>query len=342
MHLDFELQWLVTAVVAMLVIGLPLIVSRSSLPAQLQFEKITQDRLTPKQTEYFDGADAKLGPLGYHPLTTFRVVNLSGANLSRVYTSSSDPARILVALMSAPRGKMGHNYAENLTRYRDGAILTTKNSNLSTVFATMPGQIVQSFPGVEDLLELKRRHDAKAATLVSHGPLQRDDKTFFDDFRDYHKRFCDYQQSKKLLRFDERARIYRGTLRMALRGTANFLNPLADNFTVSRFAMGLLFGTVLPLIALYQPALLVRWLQPRMGLDPVMALTLLLGVAFTCAGVVVGSVFRQKSLIWAFLLGYVPIKLLGPAAGVGLGPCLWMALVAESVARWRMRREKLV
>jgi hypothetical protein len=53
-----------------------------------------------------------LKALGYQPFTTFHAVNLQSANLCRAYASSSDPARILVTLITAPRGKVAHNYAE--------------------------------------------------------------------------------------------------------------------------------------------------------------------------------------------------------------------------------------
>jgi hypothetical protein len=55
MQLDFESQWFVVAVIAMGGVGLPLIGSRVSLPAQLQFAEVSPDQLTPKQAQYFEG-----------------------------------------------------------------------------------------------------------------------------------------------------------------------------------------------------------------------------------------------------------------------------------------------
>jgi hypothetical protein len=341
-HLDFESQWFLMAIIAMLVVGLPLIAGRISLPAQLQFQEVPPDELTPRQAEHFDAADEKLKPLGYHPLSTFRAVNLKGANLSRVYTSTLNPARILVTLLSSPRRNVAHNYAEIISRYRDGAILTTKNSGLSSVFARMPEHIVKTYPGIDDLAELKARHDTQAASMTSHGPLHRDDKTFFADFNDYHKRFCEYQRSRGLLRLDKRAGVYHATVLTGLRGIRNFLNPLADNFTVPRFALGVLLGAALPVLVAYGSSALVDWLHSASELDPTLIVSLLLAAAFTLGGLTVGYLFQHKSFIWAFLLGYIPTKLLRPASGLELWFCVWMALVAHYVAHWRMRRARLV
>ncbi len=342
MHLDFESQWFLITVIAMLVVGLPLIAARISLPAQLQFQEVPPDELTPRQAEHFDEADEQLKPLGYHPLSTFRAVNLKGANLSRVYTSTLNPARIMVTLLSSAQGKAAHNYAEIISRYRDGIILTTKNSGLSSVFARMPEHIVKTYPGIDDLAELKARHDTYAASLINHGPLQRDAKTFFADFNDYHKRFCEYQRSKGLLRYDQRAGVYRATVLTGLRGIRNFLNPLADNFTLLRFTLGVLLGAAPPVLVVYRPSALVDWLRSASELDPTLIVSLLLAAAFTLGGLSVGYLFKQKSFIWAFLLGYIPTKLLRPASGLELWFCAWMALVAHYVAHWRMRRERLV
>lgn len=342
MHLAFESQWFLITVIALLVIGLPRIASQISLPAQLQFQEVPPDELTPRQAKHFDEADEKLNPLGYHPLSTFRAVNLKGANLNRVYTSTLDPARIMVTLLSSAEGNVAHNYAEIISKYRDGVVLSTKNAGVSSVFARMPERIERTYPGIDDLAELKARHDTYAASLIMHGPLHRDPKTFFADFNDYHKRFCEYQRSKGLLRYDQRARVYRTTVLTGLRGVRNFLNPLADNFTLLRFALGVLLGAAPPVLVVYRPSALVDWLRSASGLDPALIASLLLAAAFTLGGLSVGYLFQQKSFIWAFLLGYIPTKLLRPSSGLELWLCLWMAMVAHVVAHWRMRRERLV
>ena len=342
MPFALDTQYFVIAIIAMFVIGLPLITKRVVLPAQMRFEEVPPERRSPGQTEFFQDADTKLSPSGFHSFATFRVANLQGTNLSRAYGSTSDPARILVTLMTGPGGTIAHNYTEIISKYQDGTILSTKNSNVSAVFDEMPGRIIQSFPAVKELEELKRRHDAKAATLVARQPIYRDDKKFFDEFQDYHRRFCEFQQSRKLLRYDPSADIYRATLWTGLRGIRNFLNPLADNFTLPRLAVVIVFAAALPLVVVWQRAPIVDWLRARTGLDFAVAYAVALGVAVTLGGAVVGYLFRQKSFIWAFLLGYIPTRLLGGAGRDEIFFCIWMAVAAEYVSRWRSQREKLV
>jgi hypothetical protein len=55
------------------------------------------------------------------------------------------------------------------------------------------------------VVELKVRHDAKAEEVAERGVVYREHERFFQGFQDYHRRFCKYQQSKGLLRFDAAA-----------------------------------------------------------------------------------------------------------------------------------------
>jgi hypothetical protein len=342
MPFTFDTSYFVIVVIMMLVLGLPLIASRVWLPAKLQFEDVPAQKWTPGQAVFFQETDSKLSPQGFHPLATFRVANLQGTNLNRAYGNSSDPARILVTLMSGPGGQITNNYTEIISKYQDDTILSTKNSNVSTMFDSLPGRIAQSFPAIRDLEELKQRHDAKAATLVARGPSYRDAAKFFDEFQDYHRRFCEFQQSHRLLKFDQKAGVYRPTVWTGLRGIRNFLNPLADNFTWARFAAVVLFAAVLPVVVISRSATIVDWLRSRTGLDPGNALMVALGSAFTLAGGVVGYLFKQKSFIWALLLGYLPSRLLGATVQGQIFYCIWMAFAAEFLGRWRMQRERLV
>ena len=341
MHLDPDLQWFLVAVVLMVVLGLPAITGKISLPGQLKFLEVPLDKLTAPQAEYFRQFDEKLNEIGYHPYNTFRVVNLSGVNLNRVYASSSDPARILVTLLTSTGGTSAQNYTEIITRFQDGTILSTKNSSVSSVFAAMPKKVSQVFPSLQDLLELKRRHDAKAQGLILRNPLYRNVSTFFDDFQGYHRRFCEYQQGKRLLRLDPRTGVYRATVWLGLRGIQNFLNPLADNFTLPRFALGLLAGALPPLVILVKPAFLLGIIQSRLGIDLALATLLLLGIAYALAGSVVGYIFTRKSFIWAFLLGYLPIHFLALPAGNRISWAFWMACVAHAVSNFRLARKRL-
>jgi hypothetical protein len=342
MPFTFDTSYFLIVVILMLVLGLPLVTSRVCLPVKIQFEEVPPQKWTPGQAVFFQEADAKLSPQGFHPFATFRMANLPGTNLNRAYGNSSDPARILLTLMAGPGGQITNNYTEIISKYQDGTILSTKNSNVSAMFDEMPGRVAQTFPAIRDLEELKRCHDSKAATLVTRGPSYRDEAKFFDEFQDYHRRFCEFQQSHGLVKFDQKAGVYRPTVWMGFRGIRNFLNPLADNFTWPRFAAVVLFATVLPVVVIWWSASIMDWLRSRTGLDPTDAYLVALGLAFTLAGGVVGYVFKHKSFVWALLLGYIPSRLLGATVHGQVFYCVWMAFVAEFLGRWRTQRERLV
>ena len=342
MSLPPDLLYFLIVVILMFVVGIPLIKKNVSLPAALHFEEVPRESLSAAQAEFFRGNDEKLNPLGFHPFSTFRVVNLSGGNLSRAYANSSDPAQILVTLMTSSQGTVAHNYVEINSKYQDGWKLTTKNSNLSSVFDRARDHVVQPFPGISDLEKLKERHDAKAAYLISHGPIYRRTENFFNEFQDYHHRFCELQQSKRLLRLDPTGTLYRTTAWTGLRGIRNFLNPLADTFTVPRFLAGVLFGGVLPLVAILQPAILMDWLKVHIALDPESLGWTVRAVAYTLGGCAVGYIFKQKSFLWAFLLGSFPVLIVENHTNSVIGSCLWMGTVAHITARLRSQRERLV
>jgi hypothetical protein len=340
MHLDPESIRLLFTFGVLFLVGIPAITRTVWLPRNLQCEQISRDKLTPRQAAFFDSYDKKMAEMAYFPISTFRVTNLKGQNLNCAYANSADPARCLVTMIGI--GPSFTTCLEIVTRFADGTRLSTKNTQLSSVLAIMPNRIVQQFPGIQDPIELKRRHDEKAETLQNRSPEFRSPSTYFSDLDEYHQQYCQYQESKKLLRFDTATGLYRATYRTGLRGVANFLNPLADNFTVPRFALGALLGAGLPLIAATQHAQIVAWLSSSGAANSAMAGLLLTPLACTLAAIAIGTIFTRKAFIWALVLGLLPGKLLALTTGLSLGSGVWMALVADFAARFCTARRKLL
>ena len=347
--MPLELWLLAVSLAFALLVGVPAIRFGLWLPRDLQFETVPDDRLTAAQRAHFERLDLSLAPLAYFPRFNF-ATNLQGATLSRVYLCDHDSA-ILGA--HCVRGAnvidesqpSGANYLEWITRYEDGTTLLTQNAELGEVFDRMPHQVKQKFVGLRDPKALKQRHDRRAAELLSRQPRNPHRGDMLAEYHDHHLRFCDFQASRGLLLPVGPDGRHRLTVKTALRGVLNFFNPLADNFTVLRFAVGAVFGAGLPL--------LVTWLldahapgrPPGLPVLPPMgdlARWVVLGLAYGVAGAVVGYVFNAKQLVWAALLGYVPLRLLEFSAGPAVVAALWMAGVAEQVARFRQRRELLV
>jgi hypothetical protein len=340
MHLDVESVRLLFTFAILFLVGIPAITRSVWLPRNLQCEVISRDKLTPRQAAFFDSYDKKMAEMAYFPISTFRVTNLKGQNLNCAYANSADPARCLATMMSI--GPSFTTCLEIVTRFADGTRLSTKNTQLSPVLAIMPNRIVQQFPGIQDPVELKRRHDQKAETLQSRSPEFRPPSSYFTDLNEYHQQFCQYQETKKLLRFDTAAGLYRATYRTGLRGVANFVNPLADNFTVPRLILGTLLGAGLPLIAATQRGPILLWLSTFGSTNLALAATLLTPLACTAAAIAIGSIFTKKAFIWALVLGFLPAKLLALSTGLSLGSGLWMAVVADFAARVCVARRKLL
>jgi hypothetical protein len=327
-------------VALMFVIGIPLIMKTIWLPGALQFEEVSDGALDERQQRFFGGTDEKIRDLGFRPLKTFRVKNMIGKNLLRVYTSSSDAARIWVGGLRVKGGVV--NYTEIITKFQDGTRLNTSNSGTAPIFDPLPGDVKQRCPGVRDLAELKRRHDAKALQLASRGAAYFDDARFFEDYQDYHRRYVEHQGSRKLLRLDPGTGIYHATPKLGLRGIRNYLNPLAGNFTLPRFLLAVVFGTGLPLALLFVPFTAYFWIAARLRVSIISASVALTVVAFTLAGVAVGCLFGRKWFIWAFLLSLPPAYLMAQRGANPLLWCVWMAIVAHWAGRLLAARQRIV
>lgn len=346
--MPIELVLLGTTLGLALLVGVPAIRLGLWLPRYLEFETVPDDALTSAQRAHYERLDLSLAPLAYFPRLTFST-NLQGATLSRVYLCDHDTAVLGAHCLRGANvidesQASGTNYMEWITRYEDGTTLMTQNVELSEAFDRMPHQIKQKYVGVSDPKALKQRHDRRGIELLSRQPRSPHRGDMLAEYRDHHVRFCDFQASRGLLLPVGPDGRHRVTVKTALRGVLNFFNPLADNFTLPRLA-AVLFGAGLPL--------LVTWLlDPQApgrpaGLPTVpqigdLSRWIALGIAYGVGGAVVGYVFNTKHLVWAALLGYLPLRLLEAPAGPAALAALWMAVVAERVAHFRQRRLLLV
>jgi len=338
-------------VLAFFCVGLPLITRRVSVPRKIDFEVVSGDDLTPEQTRYFADLDPALLEMGYRPVGDRRTLNMQGRALIRTYMCDSDPAIIMMNLMTsgaAGAGEHPMNYLEIITRYADGTILSTRNAEISNVLEDLPAHVIQEQKGTRDPAKLKLAHDERARSLVIHGPLYSRPEEFVQAFDDFHERWCLHQIERGLLvpRSDD-PRQLRPTLKAGLRGIANFLNPVADNFTLPRFSLAVVLGLVVPVAALLWLGGPGSWVVARAaaatGLSPQACLTACLALILTGVGALVGHLFLGKAFIWSFLMTYVVLRLIGPAGAwtaVALG--LWTGIVANWTAGIRERHQKLV
>jgi hypothetical protein len=336
---------------AFFAVGLPLITRRVSVPRKIDFENLSGQDLTREQTKYFEDLDPTLVEMGYRTVGDRRTLNIQGRALIRTYMCDADPAIIMMNLMTAETAGAGEhpmNYLEIVTRYADGTILSTRNAEISDVLEALPEHIIQERKGVRHPAKLKLEHDERANSLLIHGPLYSRPDEFEIAFDDFHERWCLHQIDRGLLvpRSDDPQRL-RPTVKAGLRGIANFLNPMADNFTLPRFLLAVVLGAVLPVATLLWLGGPGSWLVIRIatetGLSPVFCLTACLALILTGVGALIGHLFLGKAFIWGFLVTYVVLRLIGPqGAWTAVVLSLWTGFVADWAAGLRERRQKLV
>lgn len=335
-------MYFLVSVAVLLVIGVPRIRRNVFLPRDLQFQEVPSEKLTPAQLSFLKPYDDQLTDLQFRTFKTFRVPNLLGHNLVRVYLNSADPAKCALTMVAAKNKSLFTSYVEFATHYADGTHLTVNNNRRIGLFDPPPWVITDRNPGLNDMAELKSRHDKKAQGLLQRGVVFYTPDNYFEDLQQYHRKSCEYQESKGLLRWDDRARVYRATTWTALRGVISHLNPFADrNFSIRRLLFGLAIGGGLPVTVTLERVPLSVWLLSHAGAYGPLASSLVPLVAYTIGGIAIGILFSRRIFIWGLLLGVLPSRLLfGGLAGVGYS--LWMASLADLVGRAHNRRKNIL
>lgn len=339
--MPLDLSLFLGTIAAFLLVGLPLIRANVFLPERLDFQEVPERSLTPAQREFFLRHDALLAPLGYRPLATFRVLNLQGPNLTRLYRDQLGPGLSLVSTLTSPDGGISTSYVEFLQIFEGGGRLTTRNNQVSDLLEPEPGHVVRDFPAVTDLAELKRLHEIEVQETgkISRVPGRKDD--ILSRANEFHLSFCKHQASLGLLRLEAASGRYRATTKLGLLGIAGYLNPFSDNFTWPRLGLALAAGLILPVPAsLCEPAG-TRWLGEAAGLSHPWAEGLFIASAFALGGFLLGLVLQAKAFLWAFLLGWTASRL-APHAGFGHAfLSLGMGLAAELGSRARHRLDRV-
>lgn len=342
MHLDPEIVYFLFTVAIFLILGIPRIRRSVWLPRELQFQDVPQQELTAEQTKYVGSYDQKVAELGvgYYPFKTYRVPNMLGHNLIRVYLSSTDPAKCVLVMVASKGKGLFSSYTEFASMYADGSRLVINNNSTTGIFDDMPGAIAHRYKGLTDLTELKRRHDAEAEKLRPRGIVFYNASNYFEDFRQYHLKYCEYQTSKDLLRWDPKSKVYRATTRTALRGVRNFINPLAHNSSFLRFVAGVALGGGLPIMAAMWRASILLWVSAHTSADAALTGRLFPIFVYGIAGVSVGLLFSRRTFIWGFLLGVLPTRLFLGVGEAGYG--LWMAAIADLTGRVHNRSKNIL
>jgi hypothetical protein len=313
-----------------------------SLPAQYEREFLADNSMTGAQKTYIAPIDAELRDLGYLPFYTLRVTNY-GSNLLRGYLNPTDCASCTLTIVEV-RVKVGTTetlrtiHSVNFTtRLMDGKELVTRNMASRSLMDAPEYKIVQECRNVTNLAVLKKRHDAKAASLGAATPPPRDIESVVTEFNKEHERFCAHQVSNGILQPSSDGTAYVMTEKVFNRGIQNFFNPFAKRLSPTKMLFSALAGAVLPLYGIMKlaPAAAERFpSSATAGLSPGHAAIL---SCYVLTGTILGLITESQSYIWVTMITYIPAHLI---AGWSFGwlPYSGMAFLVSSYvcrAKWK-------
>lgn len=313
------------------------------IPARYDLEEIPDPQLTEAQRKYLQPIDEQLGRMNYRPDCTFRAKNY-GSNLMRRYSNPADPASCGLTVVEikvqagGTQSVRNANSVEFTTRLADGRAVSTRNSPNKSLMDQPPYRIVQDYPNLTDLRELKTKHDALAAKFGGTSSPPYGAAAIFDEMQREHTRFSEYQVEHGVLRRTPAGDAYQITERVMNRGIRNFFNPFSKRFSVTQAVFSVLLGAVLPLFGILKIAPVVATSSSEHAL-PFAGATVAIALCYALTGAILGFACNAQSFVWVMLITYVPAHLV---AGNSLGWLPYSTLafyVAYTVSQAKQRRE---
>ena len=316
------------------------------IPVRYTRKLLEDSALTEAQRQYIAPVDAQLLALGYQPLYTLSVTNY-GSNLVRGYTHPSDPASCTLTVVEVRTNVSGIQNFKNsqvlnfTTRFSDRRELLTRNMELRSVLDSPPHKIMQECPNVTNLAELKKRHDARSATLGTPLSSPRDVQSVIAEFDREHDISCAHQVQQGIYRLTPDKTAYVLTDKVFNRGIRNFFNPFARRMSPTNLVFSALVGAVLPLFGILR---LAPMMAERYGSTPLFLLSaasLSILACYTLAGVVIGLFTGSQTYVWIMLITYAPAHFV---AGWTFGsfPYSTAAFLASFYAARLIRKRQLV
>jgi hypothetical protein len=284
------------------------------IPVRYQRQFLEDSQLTEQQRQYIAPLDAQLAALGFRPFYTLRVTNF-GSNLVRGYQNPADPASCtltIVEVCTNANGVVGVKNSQVVnftTRLSGDRELITRNMELKSVLDQPEYKIIQECSHVTDLAQLKKVHDAKAASLGAPISPPRDVQGVIVEFDKDHERYSTFQAQRGVYRLSPQGDTYLLTDKAFNRGIRNFFNPFARRISISTILFSVLIGAVLPLYGILRlaPAMAERFGSAGPSLFQPATLSIL--ACYLLAGALLGFIAESQSYIWVILITYVPAHL---------------------------------
>jgi hypothetical protein len=284
------------------------------IPVRYQRQLLDDSQLTERQRNYIAPIDTQLASLGFLPFYTYRATNYV-SNLIRGYQNPADPASCTVTIVEVRTIVKGVIAVKNsrvvnfTTRLADGKELTTRNMELKSLMDSPDYKIMQECPHVTNLAELKKKHDARLASLTVPVSPPRDVQAVIAEFEKDHDRFSAHQLQRGIYRISAAGDTYEMTDKAFHRGIRNFFNPFAKRISPTTVLFSALLGAFLPLYGILKlaPAMIERFGSSHVSLINPSTLAIL--ACYILTGVILGSLADSPSYIWVMLITYVPAHL---------------------------------
>lgn len=313
-----------------------------AIPLQYQFEELPPQALSEAQSKYLASYDKKLAAMNYSPVSTFRSLNFARA-LIRSYSNPMETSRCVVIILATTVKVKGKPSVTNsctmefITRFSDDKILITRNARLKSVMDNPDFRIVQDCPSVTEPFELKKKHDARAASLGCPVPPAADAASIFKEANREHERFSAYQLTRGIYRMHPDGNGYVLSDKTFRRGIRNFLNPFAHRFSLRSFLPAALAGVALPVIGILMLAPKAANAAQAAGFPPAIASETMTCACYLLAGALVGYFLERHTFVWAFLITYVAVHVVVGPSPQPLPYSLFAGLVAHAAARAKRR-----
>ncbi|HYT19637.1 MAG TPA: hypothetical protein VEW05_05325 [Candidatus Polarisedimenticolia bacterium] len=320
--------------------------SKRAIAVHDEMQEIREDALTKAQKEYIRPFDEQLAKLNYFRDFTYCVTNHRnyGQNLIRRYTNPTDSGSCTLMIVEL-KVKVGD--VESITtsssvafrtRFASGKHLTTRNMSRKSLMDHPPHSIVQECRHTTNLPELNRRHEARAAELGLALSPPSGPEAIMEEHQREHKRFCEYQLERGILRLLPDGEAYEVTDKTRARGIWNHYNPFAKRLSLKELLLAALVGSFLPLFGILKLAPLVTGRLQGTGLSLLPLPWLPIGVCYALAGFIIGIISDRASFQWMMLVCYVPAHFIA-GWSFGAAPYSTMAfLISFYVIRMKRRR----
>ena len=321
------------------------------LPKDMEYEEIPDAQLTAAQKEYLHPIDSELAGLNYIPVLTFRAKNYANTSnrrhLLRRYGNSADPASCGLAVVEvkttvgAVEGCKTSSTAEFTTRFSDGTRLTTRNLPLKSLFEKPPYRVVQDYPNVTGLAELKGKHDSRARKMGTPVPPPQAVSAVFAELSEEHRRNAEYQVQRGNYQLAPDGSSYVLTDKIFHRGILNHFLPFGRRISLVQVLFTALIGTVLPLFGILK---LAPWLASNPNVHLLGNLPVpYIGIAFCylLSGLIMGLTCDAQKFTWIMLVTYIPAHIV---AGWSFGwfPYSTLAFNVCFFTGQAMRRRRLI